>query len=153
VSGLVKSLGAKLGDYSTFLDCCGFGFRHILVERDFSRSFATLRKIEIMKDEANPDVVLTHDTGCVTTLDKSQFAARAHNRRVGIPVMSDAQFAALSMGAHPFRVVQLHWHSTDFRPMLEKMGIDHELAWKEFQEDVKQIENGTIPHLTWEMSE
>lgn len=151
VSGLVKELGANIGDYSTFFDCCGFGFRHILVERDFSRSFATLRKIEVMKKEANPDVVLTHDTGCVTTLDKSQFAARAHRRDVGVPVMSDAQFAALAMGAHPFRVVQLHWHSTDFRPLLEKMGIDHETAWKEFQEDVKAIENGTIPSLNWDM--
>ncbi|MDH5403050.1 MAG: heterodisulfide reductase-related iron-sulfur binding cluster [Candidatus Heimdallarchaeota archaeon] len=153
VSGLVKAVGANLKDYSTFFDCCGFGFRHILVQRDFSRSFATMRKIEVMKNEANPDVVLTHDTGCVTTLDKSQFAARVHKRNVGVPVMSDAQFAALSMGAHPFRVVQLHWHSTDYRPLLEKMGIDHEAAWAEFQDDVKRIKSGEIPALSWEMIE
>lgn len=153
VSGLVQALGANIGDYSTFHDCCGFGFRHILVERDFSRSFATMRKIEIMKKEANPDVVLTHDTGCVTTLDKSQFVAQAHNRDVGVPVISDAQFAALAMGAHPFRVVQLHWHSTDYRPLLEKMGIDWELRWKEFEEDLRQIESGEIPHLTYEMTD
>ncbi|MEL0181309.1 MAG: heterodisulfide reductase-related iron-sulfur binding cluster, partial [Deltaproteobacteria bacterium] len=102
ISGLVESLGANVGDYSTWHDCCGFGFRHILVSRDFSRSFATKRKIERMKEEVNPDVVLTHDTGCVTTLDKSQFAAQAHKSNVGIPVMSDAQFAALAMGAHPY---------------------------------------------------
>ncbi len=41
VSALVQALGAKLADYSTWHDCCGFGFRHILVQRDFSRSFAT----------------------------------------------------------------------------------------------------------------
>ncbi|MCE7734828.1 MAG: heterodisulfide reductase subunit B [Candidatus Heimdallarchaeota archaeon] len=153
VSGLVKALGANIGDYSTFHDCCGFGFRHILVERDFSRSFATMRKIEVMKKEANPDVVLTHDTGCVTTLDKSQFAAQAHKRDVGVPVISDAQFAALSMGAHPFRVVQLHWHSTDYRPLLTKMGIDWEARWKEFEEDLRQIESGEIPSLTYEMTD
>ena len=149
VSGLVQALGAELKTYSTFFDCCGFGFRHILVQRDFTRSFATLRKIEVMREEANPDVVLTHDTGCVTALDKSQFATRAHDRKVGVPVMSEAQFAALSMGAHPYKVCQLHWHSTDFRPLLEKMGIDHEKAWAEFQEDLKRLESGEQQYLTW----
>ena len=86
VTGLAQRLGAEVREYSTWFDCCGFGFRHILVQRDFTRSFATLRKIEVMKEEADPDVVLTHDTGCVTTLDKSQFAAQAHDRNVGVAV-------------------------------------------------------------------
>jgi heterodisulfide reductase subunit B len=139
-----------VADYSTWYDCCGFGFRHILVQRDFTRSFATLRKIEVMREEANPDVVLTHDTGCVTSLDKSQFAAQAHGRNVGVPVMSESQFAALAVGAHPFRVAQLHWHSTDYRPLLAKMGIDVDKAWAEFQEDLAKIEQGSMPYLTWE---
>ncbi|MDA8323259.1 MAG: heterodisulfide reductase-related iron-sulfur binding cluster, partial [Actinomycetota bacterium] len=142
VTGLAQALGAEVRSYSTWFDCCGFGFRHILVQRDFTRSFATLRKIEVMKAEADPDVVLTHDTGCVTTLDKSQFAAQAHQRNVGVAVLSDAQFAALAMGAHPYKVCQLHWHSADYRPLLEKMGIDHEQAWAEFQADIKRLENG-----------
>lgn len=150
VTGLIKAVGATVGDYSTFFDCCGFGFRHILVQRDFSRSFATMRKIEVMKEEANPDVVITHDTGCVTTLDQSQFAVRAHQRNVGVPVMSDAQFAALAMGAHPYRVCQLHWHSTDHRNLLEKMGIDWEQAWIEFESDLKRLERNEIEHLSWE---
>ncbi|MDH3499682.1 MAG: heterodisulfide reductase-related iron-sulfur binding cluster [Acidimicrobiia bacterium] len=150
VSALVQALGATVGDYSTFFDCCGFGFRHILVERDFTRSFATQRKIEVMKEEANPDVVLTHDTGCVTTLDKSQFAAQAHDKNVGIPVMSDAQFAALAMGAHPYRVCQLHWHTTDYTPLLEKMGIDWKAAWAEFEEDIGRLERKEIEFLSWE---
>ncbi len=150
VTGLIEAVGAEVADYSTFFDCCGFGFRHILVSRDFSRSFATMRKIEVMKEEANPDVVITHDTGCVTTLDKSQFAPQAHGRNVGVPVMSDAQFAALAMGAHPYRVCQLHWHSTDYRPLLEKMGIDWEAAWIEFEKDLKRLEANEIEYLTWE---
>ncbi len=151
VTGLVDALGAEARDYSTWYDCCGFGFRHILVSRDFTRSFATLRKIEIMKQEANPDVVITHDTGCVTTLDKSQYVTGvAHNADVGIPVMSDAQFAALAMGAHPYRVCQLHWHSTNNKPLLEKMGIDHEKAWAEFQEDLEDLRSGKKEYLSWE---
>ncbi len=150
VTGVVQALGAQVADYSTWFDCCGFGFRHILVQRDFTRSFATIRKIGVMIDEANPDVVLTHDTGCVTALDKSQFAVRAHNFKVGVPVMSEAQFAALAMGAHPFRVAQLHWHSTDYTGLLEKMGIDVERATIELQDDLHRIADGSMPHLTWE---
>ncbi len=150
VTGLAEALGAEVKDYSTWFDCCGFGFRHILVQRDFTRSFATLRKIERMKEEADPDVVLTHDTGCVTTLDKSQFAAQAHDRNVGVAVLSEAQFAALAMGAHPFKVVQLHWHSANYKPMLEKMGIDHDQAWAEFQEGLKRLERGEKKYLEWE---
>ena len=102
-----------------------------------------------MKEEADPDVVLTHDTGCVTTLDKSQFAARPTASNVGVPVMSEAQFAALAMGAHPYKVCQLHWHSADYRPLLEKMGIDWQAAWAEFQEDLKRLESRReeVPHL------
>jgi len=150
VSGLVKALGAEVADYSTWHDCCGFGFRHILVSRDFSRSFATIRKIERMKEEANPDVTLTHDTGCVTTLDKSQFSTQAHGRNVGIPVMSDAQFAALAMGAHPYKVCQLHWHGVDMKPLMEKMGIDHEKAWSEFEEVAGRLKENGTEFMTWE---
>jgi heterodisulfide reductase subunit B len=121
-----------------------------LVQRDFTRSFATLRKIERMKEEANPDVTLTHDTGCVTTLDKSQFVARAHGHNVGIPVLSEAQFAALAMGAHPYRICQLHWHSVDYRPLLEKMGIDWQARWAEFQEDLERLRRGDMQFLSWE---
>lgn len=150
VTGLVQALGAEVRNYSTWFDCCGFGFRHILVQRDFTRSFATQRKIEVMKEEANPDVVLTHDTGCVTTLDKSQFAAQAHQKNVGVPVMSEAQFAALAMGAHPYKVCQLHWHSTDYRPLLEKMGIDWQAAWADFEHTADQLRRGEQQFLTWE---
>ncbi len=150
VTGVAEALGSEVRTYSTWFDCCGFGFRHILVQRDFTRSFATLRKIERMKEEADPDVVLTHDTGCVTTLDKSQFAAMAHGRNVGVPVMSEAQFAALAMGAHPYRVCQLHWHSADYRPLLEKMGIDWQAAWAEFESDLKKLESGEKQYLTWD---
>ena len=150
VTGVVTALGAEVRDYSTFFDCCGFGFRHILVSRDFTRSFATLRKIEVMKEEADPDVVISHDTGCVTTLDKSQYATGvAHGANVGVPVMSDSQFSALAMGAHPYRICQLHWHSTEYRPLLEKMGIDHGKAWAEFQQDLEDLKSGKEEYPTW----
>jgi heterodisulfide reductase subunit B len=151
VSGVAQALGAEVRDYSTWFDCCGFGFRHILVQRDFTRSFATQRKIKRMKEEADPDVTLTHDTGCVTTLDKSQFAAKAQDPAFAtIPVLSEAQFAALAMGAHPYLICQLHWHAADYRPLLEKMGIDWEKAWAEFEEACGRLERGEQQYLGWE---
>ncbi|HET8577627.1 MAG TPA: heterodisulfide reductase-related iron-sulfur binding cluster [Methylomirabilota bacterium] len=151
VTAVAQALGATVGDYSTWFDCCGFGFRHILVQRDFSRSFAVQRKIEAMREEVNPDVTLTHDTGCVTTLDKSQFAAQAHRGPVAsIPVMSEAQFAALAMGAHPYRICQLHWHAADYRPLLEKMGIDWRERWREFEDDLARLKANPGTFLTWE---
>lgn len=153
ITAMLEVLGMNVADYSTWFDCCGFGFRHILVQRDFTRSFAVLRKIEVMKNEVNPDLTVTHDTGCVTTLDKSQFAAKAHDRKVGVPVLSDAQVAALALGAHPFRVLQLHWHSTDWRPLMEKLGIAWEQYWEEFQEDLDAIRRGEKAGLTWEDAE
>lgn len=150
ITATLKALGINVADYSTWYDCCGFGFRHILVSRDFSRSFSVQRKIEVMKEEANPDVTITHDTGCVTTLDQSQFAAKAHGHKVGIPVMSDSQIAALAMGAHPYKVLQLHWHNTDNKPFFEKLGIDWQVKWKEFEDEVEKIKQGKKEYLTWE---
>ena len=64
--------------------------------------------------------------------------------------MSDAQFAALAMGAHPYKVCQLHWHSTDYRPLLAKMGIDWQKAWDEFERDVELLRRGEKEYMTWD---
>jgi len=149
ITSTLKALGITVGDYSSWYDCCGFGFRHILVSRDFSRSFSVQRKIEVMMQEVNPDLTVTHDTGCVTTLDQSQFAGKAHGKKVGLPVLADSQVAALAMGAHPYKVLQLHWHNTDNTRFLEKIGIDHEKMWAEFQVEATKIKNGEMPFLTW----
>lgn len=150
VSATLQELGINVGDYSSWFDCCGFGFRHILVSRDFSRSFSVKRKIEAMIEEVNPDITVTHDTGCVTTLDQSQFAGKAHGCKVGLPVMADSQVAALAMGAHPYKVLQLHWHNTDNKPFLEKIGIDHQQKWREFEAEVAKIKSGEKAYMTWE---
>lgn len=106
-----------------------------------------------MMEEVNPDITITHDTGCVTTLDQSQFAGKAHGKKVGLPVLSDSQIAALAMGAHPYKVLQLHWHNTDNTRFLEKIGIDHEKMWAEFQVEAEKIKRGEMPYLTWEDAE
>ncbi len=153
VTATLQALGINVADYSTWFDCCGFGFRHILVSRDFSRSFSVQRKIEVMREEANPDITVTHDTGCVTTLDQSQVVGKAHKKKVGLPVMADSQVAALAMGAHPYKVLQLHWHNTDNKPFLRKLGIDVDKTWAEFQAECDLIKAGKKEFMTWEDAE
>lgn len=150
ITGVLQALGINVADYSTWFDCCGFGFRHVLVQRDFTRSFAISRKIEVMKNEVDPDMAVVQDTGCYTTLDKSQFIGKVHERNVGIPTFSDAQVTALALGAHPFRVVQIHWGSTDWRPLMEKLGIDWQTYKQEFDADVEAIHAGQKQAITWE---
>ena len=150
ITGVLERLGVNVADYSTWFDCCGFGFRHILVSRDFSRSFSIQRKIEVMIEEANPDVTVTHDTGCVTTLDQSQVVGKGHDKKVGLPVMSDSQMAALAMGAHPYKVLQLHWHNTDNKAFMAKLGIDVKKKWAEFEAECDKIKAGEKNYMTWE---
>jgi heterodisulfide reductase subunit B len=36
------------------------------------------------------------------------------------------------------------------KPLLEKMGIDHEKAWAEFEAAVEKLRSGEKPYMTWE---
>jgi heterodisulfide reductase subunit B len=148
-TGILLALGATVADYSTWYDCCGFGFRHLLAEREFSRSFANLRKIRPMVEEAHADVAITSDTGCVTTLDKSQWIGKAHGFSFALPVLSDVQFAALALGAHPYKIVQVHWHATSVEGLMTKMGIDWKTAKEEFREYLERLKNGATPELLY----
>lgn len=148
-TSVVEAIGAKVADYSTWYDCCGFGFRHILTEREFSRSFATLRKIKPMVEEAHADVAITTDTGCVTTLDKSQWIGKSHGMDYMLPVLADVQLAALAAGAHPYKIVQIHWHSSPTDRLLEKMGFDIEYYRKDFNEYIEGLQKGAQPEMLY----
>ena len=58
--------------------------------------------------------MIGHDTGCITTLDKNQWIGKAVDKVYSLPVMADCQFAALALGAHPYKLAQLHWHASPF---------------------------------------
>src|SRR5579864_6205611 len=146
-TGLLQSLGAQVVDYSTWYDCCGFGFRHIIGEREFTRSFAIDRKIKVAVEEAHADVMIGHDTGCITTLDKNQWIGKAAGKVYELPIMADCQFAALLCGAHPYKLAQLHWHASPFEGLLEKLGIDWQKAKAEFESYLKDVAAGRIETL------
>ncbi|MCK9365738.1 MAG: heterodisulfide reductase-related iron-sulfur binding cluster [Metallibacterium scheffleri] len=146
-TGLLQTLGAQVIDYSTWYDCCGFGFRHIIGEREFTRSFAIDRKIKVAVEEAHSDVMIGHDTGCITTLDKSQWIGQAVGKVYPLSVMADCQFAALVCGAHPYKLAQLHWHASPFEGLLEKLGIDWEKSKAEFELYLKEVAAGRVETL------
>ncbi|MBX3571839.1 MAG: heterodisulfide reductase subunit B [Mesorhizobium sp.] len=146
-TGLLQTLGTQVIDYSTWYDCCGFGFRHIIGEREFTRSFAIDRKIRVAVEEARSDVMIGHDTGCITTLDKNQWIGKAVDKVFALPVMADCQFAALTMGAHPYKLAQLHWHASPFEQLLEKMGIDWEKSKAEFEAYLEEVKAGRVETL------
>lgn len=147
-TSVVQELGAQVIDYSTWYDCCGFGFRHIVSEREFTRSYAIDRKIKVAVEEANADVMIGHDTGCITTLDKNQWIGQAsEGREVSLAILADCQFAALACGAHPYKIVQLHWHASPFETLMAKMGIDWEKAKAEFEAYLEQVKAGKGENL------
>ncbi|PZP62176.1 MAG: heterodisulfide reductase subunit B, partial [Azospira oryzae] len=146
-TSVAQALGAQVIDYSTWYDCCGFGFRHIISEREFTRSFTMDRKIRVAVEEAKADVMIGNDTGCITTMDKNQWIGRAHGRNFQIPVMADIQFAALACGADPFKIVQLQWHASPCEELVEKMGISWSEAKKNFEAYLQEVKAGKIEYL------
>lgn len=146
-TGIMESLGTNVIDYSTWYDCCGFGFRHIISEREFTRSYAIDRKLKVAVEEANSDVMIGHDTGCITTLDKNQWIGKAAGKDYELPVMADCQFAALVCGADPFKIVQLHWHASPVEKLLAKLGIDWEEKKAGFEAYLKEVEAGNQENL------
>ena len=146
-TGIIQALGAQVIDYSTWYDCCGFGFRHIISEREFTRSFAIDRKIKVAVEEAQADVMIGHDTGCITTLDKNQWIGQAVGKDVSLPVMADCQFAALACGADPYKIVQLHWHASAFEGLLDKVGIDWQKSKTGFEDYLEEVKKGNGEQL------
>jgi len=108
----------------------------------FARSFAIDRKLRVVQDEAHTDVMIGHDTGCITTLDKNQWIGKAAGKGYELPILADCQFAALVCGAHPYKIVQSHWHASPTETLMEKLGIDWEAKKAEFVAYLDQIKAG-----------
>ena len=93
------------------------------------------------------DVMIGHDTGCITTLDKNQWIGKAAGKEVDLPILADCQFAALACGAHPYKIVQSHWHASSTETLMEKLGIDWKVAKAEFEDYLKIVEEGRQENL------
>lgn len=127
LDGLLEALGANIKDYSAFYECCGFGFRHIIMNRTMTRS-QVYRKLKSIRDETGADLIVTNCPGCGNTLDKNQWIQKAREKpeSFNIPVLFPYQVAALCMGADPYEIAAIHFNTTPVEPFLDKAGIPYD---------------------------
>ena len=72
---------------------------------------------------------------------------QSKGKDVDLPILADCQFAALACGAHPYKIVQSHWHASSTETLMEKMGIDWRAKKAEFEDYLKVVEQGKQENL------
>lgn len=103
---LCEALGAKVPYYSRLLDCCGMGGMR---STDMEKSFKLVeKKLNSMKEEINPDLIVTACSSCLIQLDTAQgFLQKDRKINYEIPVLHYMQLLALCLGAKPEQVASL----------------------------------------------
>ncbi|MHB1043568.1 MAG: CoB--CoM heterodisulfide reductase iron-sulfur subunit B family protein [Eubacteriales bacterium] len=99
-------LGAKAPYYSRLIDCCGMGGMR---STDMEKSFKLVRKkLLSMKEEINPDLIVTGCSSCLIQFDTAQeFLQKDGSINFEIPVLHFVQLLALCLGADPKQVAGL----------------------------------------------
>ena len=54
---------------------------------------------------------------------------------------------ALVCGAHPYKIVQSHWHASSTEKLMEKLGIDWQAKKAEFEAYLKEVAAGKFETL------
>ncbi len=103
---LVEATGASAPHYSRIEACCGMGgMRTTSVDKSMKILAAKLRS---MKEEINPDLIVTGCSSCYMQFDQSQEQLRASGEiDFTIPVLYYTQFLALAMGFDPAQVAAI----------------------------------------------
>lgn len=113
---IAEGLGCEIIDYSEQSLCCGMGFHHTVLDREYPR-LVLRRKFDSIL-EASPDVIITQCPGCTFNLDYYQETVSG----TSIPVLNCSELAALAIGAKP-RDIGLDMHAVPVEPLLEKLGV------------------------------
>lgn len=135
LSGLAETFGGEMVDYPERRHCCGFGFRHYMLQENRGYSLSNSRiKFESMEAFA-PDLILTNCPGCNMFLDRWQYtlaemSGKTYDREgKGIPVLSHEELAALMLGRDPW-TLGLQMHQVQLEPLLDKIGIAYQARQK-----------------------
>jgi heterodisulfide reductase subunit B len=150
--GMIESWGGEVIDYPERRHCCGFGFRHYLVQANRGYSIAcSKRKFESMASY-KPDMIITNCPGCPMFLDRWQYTIAEMEgitygeNGYGIPVFTFEEVAGLVLGYNPWDLgLQMHQVSVD--PLLDKIGITYDPAMKYAGKDGKYIGSPEIPEV------
>jgi heterodisulfide reductase subunit B len=103
---LCEALGADAPHYSKLTACCGMG---AMKSTDNKKSMALVKeKLVNMKEEINPDMIVTTCSSCFLQLDSAQQALKKTNEiDFEIPVFYYTQLLALCMGFEPAHVAAI----------------------------------------------
>lgn len=118
-----KTFGADIVEYKERGLCCGMGFHHLMIDRDYTKATA-FRKLESISG-ACPDIILTQCPGCQLILDYMQPSFRKEQGNgtgnIMVPVLNFAQLVALLLGADPVKVVGIRTHVVSPEKIVEKI--------------------------------
>lgn len=118
---LIKGLGCEVLDYTESFLCCGMGFHHTLLDREYPRAILKRKFASIA--EVQPDVIVTQCPGCTFNLDYYQESiANELGIQLDIPVLYFSELMALLLGADPYDI-GLDMHAVPVEPFLDKLGI------------------------------
>jgi heterodisulfide reductase subunit B len=117
---LVGITGAKVIDYPLKDRCCGGGF-----EKSFVGEIDKVRKINYDKQyniaDSGADLVVVNCPGCEMTFDRNSGGFDGI-KPFDMGYLHVAEFLALAMGADPFEVAGIQYH-TSYLPLVKKFGL------------------------------
>ena len=117
LDNLLAGLGCKIAEYSERSLCCGMGFHHTIIGREYPKAVLKRKFGSIL--EVSPDVIITQCPGCTFNLDYYQESVAGSC----IPVLYFSELLALALGARPADI-GLDMHAVPVEPLLAKMGVE-----------------------------
>ena len=152
LSGLAEPWGARWIDYTERRHCCGFGFRHYLLQENRGYSITHSKiKFESLAPH-NPDLIVTNCPGCNMFLDRWQYTIAEMEGRTydkfghGIPVVSYEELAALLLGENPWDI-GLQMHQVQLETLMDKIGIPYDESKKYLGKDGEYIGKPDTPEI------
>lgn len=144
LSGLAQPWGGQWIDYSERRHCCGFGFRHYLLQdnRGYSLTHSKIKFQSLAPH--HPDLIVTNCPGCNMFLDRWQYAISEMEGKTydasghGIPVLSYEELAALLLGENPWDI-GLQMHQVQVETLMDKIGIEFDADKKYLDKDGNYI--------------
>lgn len=130
LAGMIEAWGGQVVDYPERRHCCGFGFRHYVIQENRGYSVSnTKKKLESM-EPYEPDFIVTNCPGCTMFLDRWQYTIselehKTYDRQgYGIPVLTYEEMAGLLLGYDPWEL-GLQIHQVQSERLMDKIGIPY----------------------------
>jgi heterodisulfide reductase subunit B len=116
VEELVASLGARVVDYPTKMQCCG-GALDRVGERDSSLAFCRRKLHDLQNHDVDALVVVC--PSCFQQFDLNQAALQRANENVNVPVLYLSELIGLAYGHEP-EELGMDMHRVSVKPFLDK---------------------------------